>query len=182
MRRLGAVVVLAGAAALLSGCVYDPYTGAYYPCCSYYGNPAYRYPPAYYPPPQGYPSGPPPAQGYPSGPQPAQGYPYAPPPGQMPPPGQVQGSYQGQPLAPPPPGPGAAAYPRNGGNGGLAQRFASANVSHDGRLTREQAETAMPMVARNFDSIDIEHKGYVTLPEIRTFAAERRAAGQTATD
>ena len=166
MRRLGAVVVLAGAAALLSGCVYDPYTGGYYPCCSYYGNPAYRYPPAYYPPPQGYPAGPPPAQGYP----------YAPPPGQQ------QGSYQAQPLAPPPPGPGAAAYPQNGGGGGLAQRFANANVSHDGRLTIDQAQAGMPMVARNFASIDVEHKGYVTLPEIRAFAAERRAAGQTATE
>ncbi|HTI81190.1 MAG TPA: hypothetical protein VL614_12145 [Acetobacteraceae bacterium] len=173
MRRLGAVVVLAGAAALLSGCVYDPYTGGYYPCCSYYGNPAYRYPPPYYPPPQGYPAGPPPVQGYP----------YAPPPAQQ------QGSYQGQPLAPspqplapPPPAPGATAYPGNGAGGGLAQRFANANVSHDGRLTLQQAEAGMPMVARNFDSIDIEHKGYVTLPEIRAFAAERRAAGQTATE
>ncbi len=73
MRRSAVIVALAGLAALLGGCVYDPYTGGYYPCCSY-GNPAYRYPPAYYPPPQGYPSGPPPAQGYPSGPQPAQGY------------------------------------------------------------------------------------------------------------
>ena len=163
MRRLGAVVALAGAATLLSGCVYDPYTGTYYPCCSYYGYPYYRYPPPYYPPPQGYPPGAPPGQ--------PQGY-Y--PPG---PPGQ--GSYQAQPLPPPPPRPGASAYPQGGG---LAQRFANANVTRDGRLTREQAQAEMPMVARNFDTIDIEHKGYVTLPEIRTFAAERRAAGQTATD
>ena len=28
----------------------------------------------------------------------------------------------------------------------------------------------MPMVARNFEAIDVEHKGYVTLPEIRAFA------------
>jgi hypothetical protein len=54
-------------------------------------------------------------------------------------------------------------------------------VTHDGRLTRQQAATGMPMVARNFDSIDIEHKGFVTLPEIRAFAQERRAAGETAT-
>ena len=75
----------------------------------------------------------------------------------------------------------SSAQPRGGG-GGLAQRFATANVTHDGRLTREQAETGMPRVARNFDSIDIEHKGYVTLPEIRAFAAERRAAGESATE
>lgn len=179
MRRPSAVVVLAGAAALLSGCVYDPYTGSYYPCCSYYGNPYYRYPPPYYPPPQGYPqaypSGQP--QGYPPGQ--SQGYPAGQPQGYVP--GQEQGSYQAQPLPPPAPQPGASAYPRGGG-GGLVQRFASANVTHDGRLTREQADSGMPMVARNFDTIDIEHKGYVTLPEIRAFAAERRAAGQSATE
>jgi hypothetical protein len=57
-----------------------------------------------------------------------------------------------------------------------------ANVTHDGRLTLQQAQSAMPMVARNFDSIDVEHKGYVTLPEIRAFAAERRTAGESATE
>ncbi len=160
MRRVGAVLALAGAATLLSGCVYDPYTGGYYPCCSYYGNPYYRPAPSYYPPPQGYPS----PQGYPPGP----------------PPGQPEG-YQSQPLPPPPPRSGAEAYPQGGG-GGFAQHFANANVTHDGMLTRDQAQAGMPMVARNFDSIDIEHKGYVTLPEIRAFAAERRAAGQTATE
>ena len=189
MRRLGAVVALAGAAALLSGCVYDPYTGTYNPCCSYYGYPYYRYPPPYYPPPQGYPQGQP--QGYPQGYPPAQqgyapGQPQAYASGQpqgyaAEPPGQEQGSYQSQPLPPPQPQPGASAYPQAGG-GGLVQRFANANVTHDGRLTREQAESGMPMVARNFDTIDIEHKGYVTLPEIRAFAAERRAAGQSATE
>jgi len=158
MLRTRAVLALAGAAALLSGCVYDPYTGGYYPCCNYYGYPYYRYPPPAYPP-----------QYY--GPGPAGG----------PPPGQMQGGpYQSQPL-PPPPGPGASAQPRRGG-GGLAQRFAMANVTHDGRLTRQQAQGAMPMVARNFDSIDIEHKGYVTLPEIRAFASERRASGESATE
>ena len=188
MWRLGAVVALVGAAALLSGCVYNPYTGTYDPCCSYYGYPYYRYPPPYYPPPQGYP----PAQSqgyYPSG-QPQGSYPSGQPQGYYPPPqpqsyapgpaGEEQGSYQSQPL-PPPPQPGASAYPQRGG-GGLVQHFASANVTHDGRLTREQAESGMPMVARNFDTIDIEHKGYVTLPEIRAFAAERRAAGQSATE
>ena len=32
----------------------------------------------------------------------------------------------------------------------------------------------MPGVARSFDTIDVEHKGFVTLPEIGMFAAERR--------
>jgi hypothetical protein len=34
----------------------------------------------------------------------------------------------------------------------------------------------MPFVAQNFDAIDVEGKGYVTLEEIRAFLAERRAA------
>jgi len=161
MGRYAAIAALAGVAALLGGCVYDPYTGAYYPCCSYpYGY--YRPPPPYYPPPPGYPSGSP-------------GYS----PGQYggPPPGQEEGPPPGYPNASPV-RPGASANP--GGGGGLMQRFAAANVTHDGRLTREQAAAGMPMVARNFDSIDIEHKGYVTLPEIRAFAQERRAAGESA--
>lgn len=178
--RSAAIVALAGVAALLGGCVYDPYTGAYYPCCSYpYGY--YRSPPPYYPPPPGYSpgqnGGPPPGGQYGS---PLPGGQYgSPPPGQYggPPPGQEEGPPPGYPNSPPG-RPGAAANP--GGGGGLMERFAAANVTHDGRLTREQAATGMPMVARNFDSIDIEHKGYVTLPEIRAFAQERRAAGESA--
>ena len=167
--RLRTILALAGAAAVLGGCVYDPYTGTYVPCCNYYGYPygngyGYGYPRSYYyrPAPYGYPQG-----GYQQGPYngPQQGPYGAPPPGQ---PG----------AGGPPPQPGASAQPTNGG--GLAQRFAAANVTHDGRLTRTQAIGAMPMVARNFDAIDLDHKGFVTLPEIRGFAAERRAGQNSA--
>ena len=144
---------------LLGGCVYDPYSHQWVPCCAYgygYGY-GYSYPyssPYYGPGPYGYPYGPPgPQQGYPPG------YPYAGP-----------GQQQGYPSAP------ASAGPANGG--GLAQRFAAANVTHDGRLTREQAERSMPFLARDFDAIDIDHKGYVTLPEIRAFAAQQPVNGQ----
>jgi hypothetical protein len=48
MRRCGGLAVLLGLAAMLAGCVYDPYTGGYYPCCAYpyqsYASPYYRYP------------------------------------------------------------------------------------------------------------------------------------------
>ena len=136
---------------LLGGCVYDPYSQQWVPCCAYgygYGY-SYPYPPPYYGPgPYGYPYGPP-------GPQPGYGsaYPYGAP-----------GPQQGY------PGAAASASPADGG---LAQQFAAANVTHDGELTREQAERGMPMVARDFDAIDIDHKGYVTLPEIRAFAAQQ---------
>ena len=149
MQRLATIVALAIGALGLAGCVYDPYTGTYYPCCNYYGSPYYRYP---YPP-----------YGYPSQ------SPYYAPPGQTAPPG----GYSSQPMPPPPARPGASAYPSGGGP--LQQRFESANTSRDGRLTREQAQAGMPMVARNFDAIDRDHKGYVTLPEVRRFVALQRA-------
>ena len=87
MQRIPALLALMLTAALLAGCVYDPYTGTYVPCCGYYGYPYYRYP--YYPyyrypqpyAPYGYPSGP-----Y-QAPQQSQPGPYPPPPGQPPRPG-----------------------------------------------------------------------------------------------
>ena len=69
--------------------------------------------------------------------------------------------------------PGASVNPGQGG--ALAQRFAAANVTHDGRLTRAQAQAGMPVVAQNFDAIDIDRKGFVTLPEVRSFVQQRRA-------
>jgi hypothetical protein len=184
MRRFGALLAFILAAPLLGGCVYDPYTGAFVPCCNYYGNPYYRYPPSYYP--YGYPPGPYMSQpqgpymsqpqgqpgGYSGEPQPQGqpgGYPGEPQPGQP-------GAYPSQ----PPPGqptplsrPGAENHPPGGG--GLTQRFAAANMTHDGRLTQGQAASGMPMVARNFAAIDVDHQGYVTLPEVRDFAMRQRA-------
>jgi hypothetical protein len=140
-------LALAVMAVVLGGCVYDPYTGAYVPCCNYYGG--------------GYPQG-----GYPQGGYPQQQGPYgAPPPGQ---PG----------VGRPPPPPGASAYPSS--DSGLAQHFAAANLTHDGALTREEAAAGMSMMARNFDVIDVDHKGFVTMPEIRTSAAEQRAGQNSA--
>ncbi|AOY93749.1 hypothetical protein BKK79_19560 [Cupriavidus sp. USMAA2-4] len=51
----------------------------------------------------------------------------------------------------------------------IEARFASANTTHDGKLTREQAAAGMPMVARYFDAIDTQQAGYVTLPQIAAF-------------
>jgi hypothetical protein len=185
MRHGTAILVLVGAAALLAGCVYDPYTGAMVPCCNYYGNPYYRYPGPYspygYPPPYGAPQAAQPGtyqgqpgtdQGPPGGYQgPSGGY-QAPPAGYQ---GQP-GGYQGPPGQGAPgqgPGPTSSSAP----GGGLAQRFAAANVTHDGRLTRQQAQAGMPRIAENFDAIDVDRKGFVTLPEIHTFIARQQAAG-----
>lgn len=58
----------------------------------------------------------------------------------------------------------------------LQTRFANANVTHDGKLTRDQAAAGMPMLARHFDEIDTQKTGYVTLPQIEAFMQERAAA------
>lgn len=145
--RLRGMLLLA-AAALLAGCVYNPYTGTYQPCCSYYGYPygypppVYAYPPGYNAPPPGY-GGPPP--GY-NAPSPANG------------------------------GPPPAAQLSPGNE--LAQRFVAANVTHNGQLTQAQAAVGgMPIVANNFNSIDLDHKGYVTLPEIQAWLAGQQGPG-----
>ena len=54
----------------------------------------------------------------------------------------------------------------------LQTRFAQANTTHDGKLTRDQASTGMPMVAKHFDEIDAQKNGYVTLPQIEAFLRE----------
>jgi len=59
--------------------------------------------------------------------------------------------------------------------GKVAERFAAADANHDGKLTREEADTKMPMVARNFDQIDKTHRGYVTLEDIQAYAKEKSA-------
>lgn len=56
-------------------------------------------------------------------------------------------------------------------------KFAAANTTHDGHLTRAQAEAGhMPMIAKYFDAMDSDHKGYVTLKDIQAFRQAHRAA------
>jgi hypothetical protein len=56
-------------------------------------------------------------------------------------------------------------------------RFNAANTTHDGRLTLEQAQAAqMPRLVRHFDEIDAQHKGYVTLQDIRAWRHQVRAS------
>ena len=55
----------------------------------------------------------------------------------------------------------------------LQARFAAANITHDGKLTQAQAVQGMPMVAQNFDQIDTQKAGYITLPQIEQFMQQR---------
>ncbi len=51
-------------------------------------------------------------------------------------------------------------------------KFAAADKNQDGKLTREEAQQGMPKVAANFDKIDTQKRGYVTLDQIKA-AADR---------
>jgi hypothetical protein len=76
--------------------------------------------------------------------------------------------------APPPAPPPAAEHGPT-----MREKFAAANTTHDGHLTREQAQAGgMKMVAKYFDAIDVNHRGYVTLQDIRAFSQARRAERQ----
>jgi len=58
----------------------------------------------------------------------------------------------------------------------LEKRFNAANTTHDGKLTKEQAIAGMPRVAKNFDKIDTEKNGYVTLQQIKDAMKEGESA------
>ena len=81
---------------------------------------------------------------------------------------------------------GAFAQAAGGGRGKevaaeAKKRFAAADVDHDGKLTKAEAEAGMPFVAEHFDEIDTARKGSVTMRDIAVFvrakAAARKAAG-----
>ncbi len=65
----------------------------------------------------------------------------------------------------------------------LRDRFEAANTGQDGHLTLAQAQAGhMPQVARNFETIDSHHNGYVTIADIQAFRqAKRAAAAKTST-
>lgn len=57
-----------------------------------------------------------------------------------------------------------------GGHVNMRQRFEAANTTHDGKLTLDQAQAAgMKNVIRHFGDIDADHKGYITLQDIRAW-------------
>lgn len=60
----------------------------------------------------------------------------------------------------------------------LESRFQQADVNHDGKLTRDEAQNGMPRVAQRFAEIDTDGKGYVTLDQIKAFMAKAAAQGQ----
>ena len=53
----------------------------------------------------------------------------------------------------------------------IEERFQAADKDHDGKLTLAEAKAGMPRVARGFDKIDKDKKGYLTVEQIKAFAA-----------
>ena len=56
----------------------------------------------------------------------------------------------------------------------LEEKFKVADANHDGKLTLEEAKAGMPRVAKAFDRIDVEKKGYITLEQLQAFVAQHR--------
>ncbi|MEN9879498.1 MAG: hypothetical protein RIQ55_144 [Pseudomonadota bacterium] len=52
----------------------------------------------------------------------------------------------------------------------IDERFAAADKDKDGKLTLDEARAGMPRVADNFDKIDSQKRGYVTLEQIKAAA------------
>lgn len=58
----------------------------------------------------------------------------------------------------------------------LQKRFAAADLDHDGRVTRAEAQAGMPLVFQYFDEIDSARNGSLTLAQIAAFARAKAAA------
>lgn len=55
----------------------------------------------------------------------------------------------------------------------IETRFKAADKDGDGKLTLAEAKAGMPKVAKGFDKIDKDKKGYVTVDQIKAFAASK---------
>lgn len=55
----------------------------------------------------------------------------------------------------------------------IEERFKAADKNGDGKLTLEEAKAGMPRVASNFDRIDTQKLGYITVDQIKKMAASQ---------
>jgi len=53
----------------------------------------------------------------------------------------------------------------------IADRFASCDINHDGKLSKEEAKGCMPRIYDHFSLIDSDSKGYVTIAQIQSAAS-----------
>lgn len=64
----------------------------------------------------------------------------------------------------------------------FAEKFKAADVDHDGKLTRAEAEAGMPEVAKQFDQIDTKKTGAVTQRQIGAYFVAKAKQRKTAQD
>ena len=58
---------------------------------------------------------------------------------------------------------------------GVEAHFAAANTTHDGHLTKVQAEQSdWTRVAKHFDEIDADHRGWISVEQIHAFNRTHR--------
>lgn len=58
---------------------------------------------------------------------------------------------------------------------GVEVHFAAANTTHDGHLTKAQAEQSdWTRVVKHFDEIDTDHKGWISVEQIHVFNRTHR--------
>jgi Ca2+-binding EF-hand superfamily protein len=55
-------------------------------------------------------------------------------------------------------------------------RFAAADINHDGFLSREEAQKGTPRLADHFDDIDTDHDGQLSTSEILAYLKQRRGS------
>lgn len=55
----------------------------------------------------------------------------------------------------------------------LQKRFKAADANADGRLSRDEAKAGMPRIYRNFDAIDADKTGSISLEQIAAFAEKQ---------
>jgi len=55
----------------------------------------------------------------------------------------------------------------------IEERFKAADKDHDGKLTLAEAKAGMPRIAKGFDKIDKDKKGFLTVEQIKAFAANQ---------
>ena len=65
---------------------------------------------------------------------------------------------------------------------GIEAHFSAANTTHDGHLTKAQAEQSdWTRVSKHFDEIDTDHKGWISVDQIHAFNKAHRKHRKDAT-
>jgi len=56
------------------------------------------------------------------------------------------------------------------------ERFAAADLDHDGSLSRDEASRGTPRLAQHFDEVDTDHDGRLSRAEIIAYIKQRRTS------